>query len=149
MVATLEQVTPGQLIHDPTKTIKVLQHVISWVDDTVNKELLNHHLDTKTQLQRIRDILIHWRKIIRITGGDIELNKTVVYLLDYVFSDGGTIPHFCPKEYIQGDIRLPVEIEGDTNEPIKRNDYAKAEKYLGVRLAPNGQMDKWTNGDRV
>ena len=38
LATTLEKITPGHLLQDPTHSIKVLQHVISWVDDTVNKE---------------------------------------------------------------------------------------------------------------
>ena len=66
MLKTLEKITPGQLIQDPTRAHTVLQHIINWVDDTVNKELLERDMDTKDQLQRIRDILIHWKRILQI-----------------------------------------------------------------------------------
>ena len=78
MVETMTKLTPGQMIQDPTGTIQVLQHVINWVDDTINKEDLNRNIHIQEQISHIRDILVHWRRILRITGGDLELSKTVV-----------------------------------------------------------------------
>ena len=72
MIATLEKLTPGQLIQDPTGAIQVLQHVINWVDDTVNKEILDRNNNILTHIQKIRDILLHWRRILCITGGNLE-----------------------------------------------------------------------------
>ena len=102
MVSTLESITPGYLISNPTGTLSILQHVISWVDDTVNKEFLHRNNSTQDNLQRIHDILVHWRRILRVTGGDLELSKTVIYLIDYMFLDGGTWAHYKSKEQTQG-----------------------------------------------
>ena len=141
MVRTLERITPGQLIQDPTRTIQVLQHVINWVDDTVNKEILDMNLGTMEQLQRIRDILIHWRRIVRITGGDLELSKTLVYLLDYKFLEGGKYIRHKSVSETPGDIMMPVELQQDKESKITRAEPNQAERYVGVRISPNGQME--------
>ena len=139
MVSTLEKFTPGQLIQDPTKAIKVLQHVISWVDDTVNKEDLPRNLETQEQLHRIREILLHWRNILRITGGDLELSKTVVYLLDYIQEEDGRI-RFKTLHETPGEVILEAGNKTESDTKISRREPFQAERYLGVRIAPTGQM---------
>ena len=140
MVDTMAAITPGQLIQDPTKSISVLQHVINWVDDTVNKEILDSQADAQEQIARIRDILIHWRRILRITGGDLELSKTVVYYLDHFQEDDGRIRYKTIEE-LPGEIKMPIEFPTDKETIIKRNEPSTAERYLGIRVAPNGQME--------
>ena len=38
MISTLEKITPGHRVTNPTGTLQVIQHMINWVDDTINKE---------------------------------------------------------------------------------------------------------------
>ena len=96
-------------------------------------------MDIQEQISRIRDILIHWRRILRITGGDLELSKTVVYYLDHIQEDDGRI-RFKTMEETPGDIVMPNEAIGEEEQTIKRNNPSQAERYLGIRIAPNGQM---------
>ena len=137
-VGDFRKLTPGQRLSDPTNRIQVSQHIISWVDDTVNKEDLSHNTTINHHIQRVGDILKKWRWILRTTGGDLELSKTVVYLLDYVFADGGTIAYHEKKCNQPGRITLEAELRGDKTVDIKRHDVSKAERYVGVRVAPNG-----------
>ena len=81
MVSMLQAMSPGHLIQDPNNSVLVLQHVISWVDDTVNKVDLPVNHQTQFYIGKIVDILSKWQSIIRITGGDLELSKTVAYLI--------------------------------------------------------------------
>ena len=74
-------ISPGHLILDANNRVSVLQHVISWVDDTVNKVDLPVNHQTQFYIGKIVDILSKWQSIIRITGGDLELSKTVAYLI--------------------------------------------------------------------
>ena len=139
MVATMEQLTPGQFIQDPRGAIILLQHVINWVDDTVNKEILHRDEDMQVQLHRIRKILLHWRRILRITGGDLELSKTVVYYLNHIQEEDGKM-RFKTIQETPGDIIMPAETESEKDIKIDRNESDKAERYLGVRIALSGQM---------
>ena len=50
-----------------------------------------------------------------ITGGDLELSKTLVYLIDYLFIEGNTIPHMKSKQDALGDIILPPEQHEDVH----------------------------------
>ena len=88
----------------------------------------------------IRGILVHWRRILRITGEDLELSKTVVYFLDHLQEEDGRVRYKTIEE-TPGDIIMPQELETDRETIIKRKESDSAEKYLGVRIAPNGQMD--------
>ena len=139
MVATMSKLTPGQLLQDPTKTIRVLQHVINWVDDTINKECLQREDDMTRQITKIRDILVKWRRILRITGGDLELSKTVVYYLDHVEEKNGRT-RLKTIEESPGDIIMPIELPKDEAIFITRREPHQAERYLGIRVAPDGQM---------
>ena len=142
MVKTLQKISPGNLISDPTGTLKVLQHVINWVDDTAHKEDLIRERDFHHHLKQIGDILIKWRSIIRTTGGDLELSKTVVYLINYCFSDGGTNKHFQRIYHSPGTVELPGENANEKPAKIRRKEFFQAEKQLGIRLAPDGNMDQ-------
>ena len=71
----------------------------------------------------------------------MELSKTVVYLVDYIFSEGGSLPHFTPKQRLPGKIIIPAEGPSTTASVISWNEYCQVEHYVGVRIAPNCQMD--------
>ena len=141
MVNTLRQLTDGHKLQDATRNIQLIQHVISWVDDTVNKESLLHQSTLQDKLQALQHTSIQWRRILHVTGGDLELSKTVVYLIDYVFSQGGTLPHLSPKHKTPGTILIPAEGPSEKDSIISRNEPCQAERYVGVRIAPNGQME--------
>ena len=94
----------------------------------------------QVQLHRIRKILIHWRRILRITGGDLEISKTVVYYLDHIQEEDGRM-RFKTIQESPGDIVMPAETTSEHNTKISRNDPDTAERYLGVRIAPTGQME--------
>ena len=140
MLSTLQATTPGHMIQDSTKKISVLQHIISWVNDTANKEDLPREMDSQTQIQHISQILLQWRRLLRITGGDLELSKTVVYIIDYVFSEGGIPSHYQTKQNYPGDIVLPLKELEETQEVIERKEAKQTERYVGVRVSLNGQM---------
>ena len=140
MVAMMAEITPGQLIQDPMKSISVLQHVINWVDNTMNKEILDRNANVQEQIVQISDILVHWRRILQITGGDLELSKTIVYYLDHFQEDNGRVRYKTIEE-LPGEIRMPKETPNDKERNITQNEPSTAKRYLVVRVAPNGQME--------
>ena len=85
--------------------------------------------------------MIHWRKILRITGGNLELSKTVVYLIDFVFHEGGRFVRHKSIDECPGDIIMPAELPTEKDIKIRRYEPGQAERYLGVRVAHNGQMN--------
>ena len=57
------------------------------------------------------------------------------------FSDGGSLAHFTPKHRTPGTVIIPAEGPSKTESIIKRNKTCQAERYVGVRIAPDGQMN--------
>ena len=98
------------------------------------------NLQTHQYLSEVIEILSKWRRTIRITRRDLELSKTVVYLLNYIFIERGTTSQFQTIKHSPGDIVMKPELYNDKEEKIKQREYSYAERYVGVQIAPNGQM---------
>ena len=58
MINTLRQLTKGHQLQDTSRKIHLIQHVISWVDDTVNKESLPYNSTPQDKLKALQHTLV-------------------------------------------------------------------------------------------
>jgi hypothetical protein len=88
-------------------------------------------------VQRIQNALTAWEGGIRATGGAIEPKKSHWYLVDFGWKDGQPVYRTTNETGGQLCVRDPA---GDI-QPLKQlQDPWEAERTLGVRLAPDGNM---------
>jgi hypothetical protein len=93
-------------------------------------------------LSRIQQSLTAWEGGIRATGGAIEPRKSHWYLVDFDWRDGE--PKYKSAEETGGALRVRDPV-GEIR-CLQKLEPWQAERTLGVRLAPDGNMDfqfKW------
>jgi hypothetical protein len=90
--------------------------------------------EVKSQIQQS---LTAWEGGIRATGGAIEPNKSHWYLIDFDWDDGNPVYRRVSKT----GGHLQVHDPTGTTKPLKQLEPWDAERTLGVRLAPDGNMD--------
>lgn len=142
MIQTIAILMTGHTVTDPQQKEELKQSIISWVDDVTNKTDIDPRWSNKQKVEKVTDIVKVWRRILRISGADLVLEKCVVYLIDYCWPDGRAFSNFKYISKVPGSVIIPVKIHGDSEVEIQRNDFSQPEKYIGVHLAPLGQMYK-------
>jgi hypothetical protein len=87
--------------------------------------------------RRIQESLIAWEGGIRATGGAIEPRKSHWYLVDFDWKNGE--PFYRRIRDTGGNLRVR-DLNG-TIQTLQQMEPWEAERTLGVRLAPDGNMD--------
>ena len=142
MIRTMENLTPGYNILDPSGKIKYTQHISSYVDDC--NSLINIELEqardkkqlTKELTALSQQTISIWTEIIQLTGGDISIPKSFWTICPgWEEKKGKVIPiqleHILPYE--ETDIYIG-------SQPFPRKEASCCERYLGVRVGLSGDM---------
>lgn len=137
MINALQKIHPGYNVNDPTDEIRFQQHIISFVDDTSFILTARPH-EIQTLVHQSETLLNQWNDILSLTGGALALADKSKWCLSYY-----------PEENLHGKPHLTLSdehkifIRHKDSEPIQlhRIPQTQAERYLGVRIAINGQMD--------
>jgi len=139
LLLVMRDLTQGFTATDPTHTIKYLQHVASYVDDcnsliglkTTEQNLnIQQQLDTITQ--RAQHTLTTWYDLIRTTGEDIKLSKSLWTFCSRWDEKRGKLYPTAPP--------IPVDLMIDGT-PYPMKPPTTCERYLGVRVGISGAMD--------
>jgi hypothetical protein len=88
-------------------------------------------------IRNIQLSLTAWEGGIRATGGAIEPRKSHWYLVDFAWKDGKPSYRTVQQTHATISVRDP---QGDIR-PLKQLEPWEAERTLGVRLAPDGNME--------
>ena len=120
--------------------------ITSYVDDcssavnTLKEHLLNMEHQSKALvyqelLNKLGIITKCWVSLLRFSGGDLEVHKSYVLLVDWKTSKGKVVCKTNEDIRMEG-IEVSIPIEDGINLPWK--DSNQAERYLGVRISPSG-----------
>ena len=131
----------------PHQATKLSQWMVSFVDD--NKILMNFQpLATTTEIyDAMKKGVTTWRDILKITGGDLELNKTWIGMLAFNYN---TYTGKNMGRYSRYRAGVPELVDSNTNEhSIVMEDDAKFReltpdqglRLLGVRMSLSGSFD--------
>jgi hypothetical protein len=107
----------------------------AFVDDT---DLITSkpRISLESVLERIQNALTAWEGGIRASGGAIEPKKSHWYLVDFGWKDGQ--PYYLSTAQTGGELK--VRNPFGVIEHLKQLEPWEAERTLGVRLAPDGNM---------
>jgi hypothetical protein len=108
----------------------------AFVDDT---DLITSgpRMPLKEVLSTIQESLNAWKGGIRATGGAIEPTKSHWYLVDFAWKHGNPVYKTVEEIGASLQVRDPYGVV----QPVKQLQPWQAERTLGVRLAPDGNMD--------
>jgi hypothetical protein len=107
----------------------------AFVDDT-DLVTSGPRMELQDVISRIQKALTAWEGGIRATGGAIEPRKSHWYLIDFAWKDGQ--PTYRRVSETGGSLR--VRDPCGEIQPLKQLEPWEAERTLGVRLSPEGNM---------
>jgi hypothetical protein len=128
----------------------------SFVDDTDLLSTGTNSESTATEtVEKMQTLLDEWEGGLRATGGAIEPAKTFWYLIDFERGPGGW--KYSDRARTE---QLEVRNSDGTRVQLERVQCSEARRTLGVRLAPDGnmqaqygammeQIEKWAEGTRT
>eukprot|EP00957_Ditylum_brightwellii_P046356 3518143-Ditylum_brightwellii.AAC.2 len=137
---TYNKKATGCTLHDPTKEIVKKQNSAQFVDDVIklhnNK---NFDTDAQTIMEQIqKDVNLHGRYI-WVSGGHLELNKTLYDLLIWKFTKTGRLELMTEEELPENIVKI-IDATG-IKVQLQRAKTNNARRMLGVRQASSLQMD--------
>jgi hypothetical protein len=129
MIATYSAFASGIIMADPQSLLTLTIHIISYVDDNTLVQSFDDNSSMGEILGKLNDCISKWHSILRITGGDLALEKCTFCILKWKWKNG------------QAEISTPLtdpgelDVMGTTITRLKPNE---GTRVLGVRLAMDG-----------
>ena len=140
MITSLSRMTRGSSMVDPTGLRKNKQHAVGWIDDVTLKESYPPYITYRQMLASITSTCIIWRRLIRITGGDLAPIKCAVFMVLWKFTFMNTIPYCITKKEKPGTLTFSDDDDPTQIITIKRKDPTQSERITGLRFNPEATM---------
>ena len=139
MIRAYKNFSPGATVTDPFGDSSRTLHVVSYVDDNS----LLRSFDASEELYTIGQVvsreITSWWNLLRITGGDLALEKCTYSVMKWKWSGyANTRELLTPDE-----MNCSVSVQRDDGEQILLRclDPGKAERQLGIRLSMEGNWN--------
>ena len=85
--------------------------------------------------------MLHWRKILQVTGGDLAVHKCAVTLIKWKWSETSTIPSMMNSNEAPGTIILPdINGENASSLQLRRLEPTESERQLGIIMPLDGNF---------
>ena len=141
MIEAYRKLCPGAKALDPMELYTMCYWLISYVDD--NTIVVGFEIgDTnKKIMDTIQNNLKSWRRLLQLTGGDIDVVKSKWCIMKWKYSrDWGEETIESAKDF-PGQLGLD-NTKGNNNdtEYLERLEPRQAERVLGVRIPMDGNM---------
>jgi hypothetical protein len=131
MIQTYSKYTSGITLSDPMGLYSLALFIISYVDDNTLVQSFNQTQTMPSILSQLQFCLTRWHNILKITGGDLALEKCTFCILKWKWRGA-----FATLETIHTS---PGILRVDNTE-IKRLEPNRGTRVLGVRMAMNGSF---------
>lgn len=142
LIEAMSKLMKGATMRDPTGTTEVIQHICGWIDDCTNTESFDP-LDTAAEiLNTMSNSCKIWRRLVRITGGDLSLHKCVTYIVMWKFTNDNTKARMVSQEELPGKVSFLTDDDPPTKIELKSKDHWEAERITGIRFTPSAAMNK-------
>ena len=141
MLEAYRKIRPGAEAIDPIRLYSICYWLISYVDDNTIVVSFESEVSQRKILETMRGNLGSWRRLLQLTGGDIDVSKSKWSVMRWKYE----------KEWGDESLELirtfPGEIGMDSSEKNVQNTEVlgrlephQAERVLGVRLPLDGNM---------
>ena len=141
MLEAYRKICPGAEALDPLQLYTICYWLISYVDDNTIVTGFGNETSKNEILTTIRSNLGSWRRLLQLTGGDIDVVKSKWCVMKWKFSSDWGIPTIETKEEFPGEVSMKETVNGIENvQRLERLEPSEAERVLGVRLPLDGNM---------
>ena len=141
MLEAYRELRPGAEAIDPMQLYTICYWLISYVDDNTIVVGFKDETDQNTILTTIRENLGSWRRLLQLTGGDIDVSKSKWSTLRWRYDETWGDSKLETIKDFPGSVGMINENDGQENrEILGRLEPNQAERVLGVRLPMDGSM---------
>ena len=139
MIRTYRKFASGATVIDPTGMYSFVMAILSYVDDNSLVKSLESNQKAKKIFEDISKEMVHWRNILKLTGGDLAPQKCTVTLMKWAWSEKSDSPHMQKIKETPGTIILQSEQKEHPIE-LRRLEINEGMKQLGVILPIDGSF---------
>jgi hypothetical protein len=143
MLAAFRQLNEGAMAMDPLQLYSICYWLVSYVDDNT---IVTSFQDNATQhqiLQTTRKSLGSWRRLLQLTGGDIDVAKSKWSIMRWKYCKVWGIPNLETRKEFPGDVGMIDRDRGQISKKLLgRLEPDEADRVLGIRLPMDGNMKK-------
>ena len=141
MLKAYRKLGKGAMVIDPLQLYSICYWLISYVDDNTIVVSFEDEEDQGEMLRTIRMNLGIWRRLLQITGGDIDVEKSKWCTLRWKYSRGWGIPALEDSKDFPGEVGMKSIQEGRVStQTLERLEPRQAERILGVQIPMDGNM---------
>ena len=141
MIETFKQFSSGADILDPNGNYSLHIPIVSYVDDNSIVKSLERLKDCDTIFEEASAEMTHWKRILRVTGGDLAPQKCTVALMKWKWNESRGYSRMMTKQEAPGTINISDRTEGsDQTVLLRRLEVNEGDRQLGIILPLDGSF---------
>ena len=142
MIETYRKLRKGATITDILNIKDLMSWIVSYVDDNTLVQTFGEESDTGKMIKDMTINLGSWQRLLQLTGGDIDLEKSQWSLLSWSYDGYWGLPKIQSNIQAKGELEMSSPIATyKRSERLHRLEPNEADRVLGVRLPLDGTMD--------
>lgn len=140
MIESYREFSPGAQLINPLNYDDDDMHVVSYVDDNTLLRTFHEVLMSGELFQTLSKELTHWWNLLRLTGGDLALEKCTCSIMAWKWDGTGQDPELRTSQDFPGTIEMTPD--NGTTIPLTRLEPHRSERQLGIRMPLDGTWDE-------
>ena len=142
MIEAYRKMATGATAEDPINLYSLTYWLVSYVDDnTLVMSFPNTEMTGLEILEKMTGNLRTWQRLLQLTGGDIDLEKSKWCIMQWRHSTTWGVPQIESAKTFKGTIGINSPISAtDKNDNLSRLEPWEADRVLGLRLPMTGSM---------
>ena len=141
MIEAYRTLCKGARASDICALYSLTYWIVSYVDDNTLVQTFDDEKETKVMIKNMTNNLRSWQRLLQLTGGDIDLEKSQWCLLSWSYDKIWGLPLLRSNDQSRGELKMTSPINsGGTPEKLQRLEPGEADRILGVRLPMDGSM---------
>ena len=142
MLEAYRNLCPGAKAIDPMMIYSLCYWLISYVDDNTIVTGFNDNTSQNEILNTIKSNLGSWRRLLQLTGGDIDVVKSKWCVMRWKYNEVWGQQTIEQENDFPGEVGMKTVAEGvETTQLLERLEPHQAERVLGVRVPMDGNMN--------
>ena len=141
MLEAYRSICKGAPAIDPLQLYTICYWMISYVDDNTIVTSFKEDESQNEILVTARKNLTSWRRLLQLTGGDIDIEKSKWSVMRWKYDTYWGVPELENAKDFPGDLTMEDTTNGTTSyQRMGRLEPDEAERVLGVRIPLDGTM---------
>ena len=141
MIKTFKKFSTGAIVRDPLNINGIHIPIVSYVDDNSIVKSIQKATSVAKIFEEASQEMRHWKRILRVTGGDLAPQKCTVSLMKWKWNKNTGVATIMKKKEAPGTITITDRTEGiEQTVTLKRLEVNEGERQLGIIMPLDGSF---------